>query len=353
MNSPRLKRPSSPNFSCGPTKKPDGWSISKIDKTFLGRYHRSKDVKKFISKSILKLKNTLRIPNDYEVLIFPGSCTGAMEAVIWSLLGKKKVSVIIYDYWAQLWCEDLHKINLVLDVRKDLTGDLPNLKNISPTNDILFVWTGTSTGMSIKNLDFIKNNHKGLVISDITSAAFTVDIPWKVIDVSVFSWQKALGSESQHGVVVMSPKAKKRLKNKNIPKVLSISDHDFLINTPSILSFADLNLCLDLYKKNGGLVGAKKRCRENKLILDKWEKDNKFIQFFSKNYQSLTPSYFIFKKKINHKKIFNFLKKEKIAFDIENYRKAKTGIRIWNGPNIKKNDLIALTNWLDWCFKKF
>ena len=163
------------------------------------------------------------------------------------------------------------------------------------------------TGMSIKNLDFIENNHKGLVISDITSAAFTVDIPWKAIDVSVFSWQKALGSESQHGVVVMSPKAKKRLKNKNIPKVLSISDHDFLINTPSILSFADLNLCLDLYKKNGGLIGAQKRCRENKLILDNGKETINLYSFFQKSI--LTPSYFIFKKKLT-KKIFNFLKKK-------------------------------------------
>ena len=190
-----------------------------------------------------------------------------------------------------------------------------------------------------------------------TSAVFIYKIPWEKIDISVFSWQKALGSESQHGVVVMSPKAQQMLnkKLKRIPKILDLNSFDFLINTPSLLVISDLELCLDLYISRGGLKGNKKICLQNKEILDNWEKNSKYIEYFVKNEncRALTPCYFVFKKKYKTLELFDFLFKNKIAFDIENYRKAKSGIRIWTGPTIKKKDLITLTNWLDWSFDKF
>jgi phosphoserine aminotransferase len=352
---PKLKKPESPNFSSGPTKKPDEWSVNDLNTNFLGRYHRSSDVKHFINNVLKKLKKILAIPNNYEVLLFPGSCSGAMEAVIWSFLGNKNVTAIIYDYWGLSWYEDLLKLNLKVELRKNLEGDLPDLNNIPKNNDIVFVWTGTSTGMTINNIDFIKSSHDGLVISDVTSAAFIEDLPWEKIDVSVFSWQKALGSESQHGIIVMSPKAMERLKKKNLPKVLSIFDHDFLVNTPSLLSISDFDLCLEIFKKKGGIKFSKQTCIKNKCILEEWIKGNEFVKFFCKKkiYRALTPCFFIFKKKLNHKQMFSFLGKKKIAFDIASYRKAKPGIRVWNGSNIKKNDLIALTNWLDWSFNYF
>ena len=355
MKLPKLIKPESPNFSSGPTKKPDEWSIRKLNTKFLGRYHRSDDVKIYIRSILQKLKKTLNVPKDYKILLFPGSCTGAMEAAIWSILGERDVTSIIYDYWGLAWQEDLLKLNLKIDMRKNLDGFLPDLNKISKKNDVLFVWSGTSNGMCIDNIDFIEENHEGLIISDITSAAFIYDLPWNKLDIAVFSWQKALGSESQHGVVVMSPKALSRIKKKQLPKVLSIFNFDFLINTPSLLALADLDLCLDIFIKKGGIKKSIKICIENQSVIEQWVANSNFVEFFCKvrKFRAVTPSYLTFKKKLDHKKIFSFLSKNAIAYDIENYRKAKLGIRVWNGPNIKKNDLIALTNWLDWCFNKF
>ena len=207
--------------------------------------------------------------------------------------------------------------------------------------------------MSINQLDFLNAEHEGLIICDLTSATFIYDIPWEKIDIGIFSWQKALGSESQHGMVTISPKAKKRLnKNNKIPKIMDIANHDFLINTPSLLSISDLELCLELYLERGTLFENRKICEENKKIIDDWVDRNYFIKNFSqkKEYEALSPVYLVFDKEINYEKLFDFLFKNKIALDIKNYRKAPEGIRIWIGPTIKKNDLIALTNWLDWCF---
>ncbi len=355
MKLTNLKKPKSPNFSSGPTKKPDEWSIRKLNTKFLGRYHRSNDVKDYIKTILQKLKKTLNIPNNYEILLFPGSCTGAMEAVIWSMLGERNITSIIYDYWGETWQKDLQKLNCKIDMRKNLGGILPDLKKIPKNNDVLFVWSGTSNGMCIENINFIEENHDGLIVSDITSAVFIYDLPWKKLDISVFSWQKALGSESQHGIIVMSPKALTRIKKKQIPKVLSIFNFDFLINTPSLLSLSDFDLCLDIFIQKGGLKESIKTCLENQSVIEEWVLNNNYVDFFCKvnKFRAVTPSYLIFKKKLDHKKIFSFLSKNAIAYDIENYRKAKVGIRVWNGPNIKKNDLIALTNWLDWCFNKF
>ncbi len=349
------KKPSNPNFSSGPTKKPDGWNLDKLNKNFLGRYHRAPDVKIYINKVLEKLRSILKIPNSYKLFLLPGSCTGAMESVIWSLLGARDITSIIYDYWGVEWYKDLKKLGLKVDCRKKLNGEIPYLKDIPTKNDVIFVWTGTSTGMAIPNLDFLNKSHEGLIISDVTSSVFIYDLPWKKLDVSVFSWQKALGSESQHGIAVLSPKAIKRIKNVRIPKILSLYDLDFVKNTPSLLSISDFDLCLDLYKSRGGILGNRNICIENKMVLDSWEKKTNFVKYFSKDpvYRALSPCYFVFKKKFNYESFFNFLYVNRIAFDISNYRKAKPGIRIWTGPTIKKNDLIALTNWLDWSFKKF
>ncbi len=280
---PNIKKPKSPNFSSGPTKKPDEWSVNNLNTNFLGRYHRSNDVKKFINDILDRLKKILGIPKNHKVLLFPGSCSGAMEAVIWSFLGKNTVTAIIYDYWGLSWYEDLLKLNLKVELRKNLEGDLPDLNNIPKKNDIIFVWTGTSTGMTINNIDFIKNSHDGLVISDVTSAAFIEDLPWEKIDISVFSWQKAIGSESQHGIIVLSPKAMERLNKRNkLPKILSIYDHDFLINTPSLLSISDFDLCLEIFKKKGGVKFSKETSIANKSILEQWVTGSQFVSFFCK-----------------------------------------------------------------------
>jgi len=355
MKNQSIKKPINPRFSCGPTKKPDGWSLNKINKTYLGRYHRATEIKVFIEEQLFRIKNILKIPKSYEIFLMPGSCTGAMEAVIWNLLGKREITSIIYDYWGVEWLKDFKKLNLNVDARISLDGTLPSLEDIPSKNDLFFVWTGTTTGISINNLNFLSENRRGIVVSDITSAAFIYDIPWNKIDVSVFSWQKALGSESQHGVIVMSPKAKRSIVSRPIPKIFDFLKNNFVINTPSLLTISDLEQCLDIYEKNGGLINSLKVCKNNKMVIDKWAEKNQYVTNFIKNKknQAISPVYLVFKKKIKHERLFKFLSDNKIAYDIKNYRLANLGIRIWTGPTIKKNDLIALTNWLDWSFNKF
>ncbi|MBD22943.1 MAG: hypothetical protein CL572_04700 [Alphaproteobacteria bacterium] len=276
-----------------------------------------------------------------------------MTSIMHSILGENNITSIIFDYWGLLWSQELKKLKLKVDCKQELSGKLPSLDRIPINNDVVFVWNATSNGMSISNINFLSENHKGLIISDLTSAVFVCDLPWQYLDVSVFSLQKALGAESQKGVAVLSPKALERIKSHQL-KFFSLKNFDFLINTPSLLSFADLELCIDLYNERGGLDENIKICKKNKEILDKWEKKNNFLSYFSlKNNQSVTPSFFIYKKKCDHENILKFLSRKKIAYDINNFRTMQEGIRIWNGPNIKKNDLIALTNWLDWCFNKF
>ena len=355
MNIPNLKKPFDPRFSCGPTKKPEGWSLEKFNEIFLGRYHRSDDVKVYILGQLERINKILKVPYNFKTFLIPGSCTSAMEAVIWSLLGERRITTLIYDYWGLTWYEDMKKLNYKIDCRMSLDGSMPYLDNIEPSNDLMFVWTGTTTGMSINKLDFLDSKHEGLIISDITSAAFIYDLPWNQIDVGIFSWQKALGSESQHGIVVMSPKAISRLKEKPVPKIFDFLGYDYLINTPSLLSIADLEVCLDLYENCGGLDRNIESCVQNKFVLDQWSKKNNYLKKFvkEKKYEALTPSYFTFLKEFDCDKFFDFLIKNEIAYDIKNYRKSNPGIRIWTGPTIKKNDLIALTNWLDWCFNEF
>ena len=355
MKNRSFDKPTNPRFSCGPTKKPDGWSLNKINKKYLGRYHRSSEIKNFIEEQILRIKRILKIPENYEIFLMPGSCTGAMEAVIWNLFGKREITSIVYDYWGLEWLKDLKKLNLQVDERISLDGTFPSLKDIPSKNDLFFVWTGTTTGISINNLNFLSEKRKGIVVSDITSAAFIYDIPWKKIDVSVFSWQKALGSESQHGMIVISPKAIDRIVSRPIPKIFDFLNNKSVINTPSLLTISDLSQCLDIFEKNGGLINSLKVCKTNKFVIDKWAEKSEYVINFikDKKNQAISPVYLVFKKKIKYEKLFRFLSDNEIAYDIKNYRLANPGIRIWTGPTIKKNDLIALTNWLDWCFNKF
>ena len=347
------KKPKNPNFSSGPTRKPEGWTVNKLKLEYLGRYHRSGDVRNHVEKIILKLRKTLKIPADYKILFLPGSCTGAMTSIMSSIIGKNSITSIIYDYWGMLWSNELKKLKYKVFCRKELTGKLPPLEKIPSDHDIIFVWNATSNGMTISNTNFLPKDRKGLTISDLTSAVFICDLPWQDLDISIFSLQKALGAESQKGVVILSPKALERVKQDQL-KLFSLKNFDYLINTPSLLAFADLDLCIDLYKKRGGLKKNIEICKKNKEILDRWEIENDHVKYFSlKKFQSISPSFFIYKKKCNHEQILKYLSKEKIAYDINNFRTMQQGIRIWNGPNIKKNDLIALTNWLDWCFNKF
>ena len=353
-----IQKPTSPYFSCGPTKKPPGWNPRRLSLQSISRYHRSDSAQKYLKELVDKLKFFLKIPKEYTIFLTPGSCTGAMESVIWSVLNQEtKITSIVYDYWGLEWSKSIEKLNLKQDIRSSLNGKMPNLDNININDDIVFVWTGTTTGMSLNNLNWLSSSHVGLVICDANSSVFIYDIEWSKIDITVFSWQKALGSEAQHGIVVMSPKAIKRLnikQTKYIPKTLNLKNYTMPINTPSFLCFSDFEFCLDWFNKKGGISWSNKRCIENRNILDRWSIENKFISYFCKDerYRSISPCFF----KLDNistdkfKKIISFLDNEKIAYDIESYRKTEKGFRIWTGPTILKKDLIRLTNWLDWTF---
>lgn len=361
ISKPKIK-PTYANFSSGPTKKPSEWSLSKISNSFLGRYHRSLDVTEYLNDILNLLKYILNIPKNYKIFLSPGSCTGAMTAVIHSLLGERTITSIIYDYWGELWSDEVKKFKCKQEIRFIKYGMVPSLKNIKNDNDIFFVWTGTSAGISINEINWIPNRHRGLVISDITSSVFIEKINWKKIDVSFFSWQKALGSEAQHGFIILSPKAVERLnyikRKKSSPKILSINEKNFMINTPSLLCFADFKFCLNWLKKKGGVEWSNKKCIENYQILNNFIKRNKYINYFVKEskHQAISCSYFTLnnqKKFKNLENVFQYLINEKVAFDIRAYRKMPSGIRIWTGPTILKKDLIALVKWLDWSFYKF
>ena len=360
MKKPKQK-PKFPNFSSGPTKKPNSWKIQKLNIKFLERYHRSRNVSEYINKIIHSLKETLNIPKSYSIFLTPGSCTGAMECILWSLLGKNKITTVVTDFWGELWSKNIKKLKYEQVIRGKVNGQLPNLENININDDIVFVWTGTTSGFSFNEKSWISKEHKGLIISDVTSAVFINKINWNKLDAAAFSWQKALGSEAQHGIVVLSPKAKERLKNNklsHLPKILNLNNSNFPINTPSLLCFSDLEFCLNWYKKKGGLRWSRQHCYENKKVLENWVKKNLYLKYFVKrrSFRSISVSFFVLKEKIFENKIhkiINFLENNKIAFDISSYRLAPTGIRIWTGPTIQKKDLIALTNWLDWCFYKF
>lgn len=350
-----------PNFSSGPTKKPSEWDLTKLNTEFLGRYHRSKRSKEYIDLTLEKLRIALKIPKDYDIIVSPGSCSGAAQSVIWSLFGQNNVTSLIFDLWGKKWSDEIKKLKIKQEIRFDGFGFMPSLENINIRNDIFFVWTGTTSGISFNNLKWIPKNHQGLIFSDITSAVFVYKINWNKLDAAVFSWQKAIGSESQHGIIVLGPKAKERLKNKKkltIPKLLEIKTNQKIINTPSMLCFSDFDFCLDIYKKNGGLKKANLVSKENSLVLSEWIEKNDFLNFFvkEKKFRAITVSYFKVKDNVKKKlflEVINYLEKEEIAFDIQSYRNMPLGLRIWTGPTILKNDLINLTNWLDWSFYNF
>ena len=359
MRKSLLTKPENPHFSSGPTKKPKEWDLKKINKQFLGRYHRSSQVIDFMKNLLLEIKKTLSIPQNFEVILVPGSCTGAMESIIWSLLGENKITSIIYDFWADDWSKTINRLNYRQEIRKSLDGNMPSLENIDISNDLLFVFTGTSTGMSLTNLDWIPSNHKGLTICDATSAVFIYDLEWEKLDATAFSLQKALGSEAQHGIIVLSPKAQKALKEKKkinmIPKTLDLRNYKFPINTPSILCLQDFSFCLNWLQNKGGQEWSRLRTLENKGIIDKWIENSEKFEYFVKEsfFRSLTPCYLVLRdRKSEHKllKMIKYLENKGIAFDIKSYRKANLGIRIWTGPTIIKKDLISLINWLDWSF---
>ncbi len=374
------KKPDRPFFSSGPCVKRPGWSINNLPTFTLGRSHRSKVAKDKLKEVITLSKKILRLPNDYKLGIVAGSDTGSIEMAMWSMLGERGVEILGWENFGNDWIKDVSSQLKIknLKIYQSEYGKLPDFSKINFSNDIIFTWNGTTSGVCVPNADWIKNDREGLVMCDATSAVFAMHMDYSKLDVITWSWQKVLGGEAAHGMIALSPKAIERLKTYQptwpIPKIYRLAEDKKVlegifegetINTPSMLCVED---CLDglLWLESiGGLEGAIKRSKKNLEEIKFWIKENKdWINFLAENEETISSTSIclkivdpIFKKlkkedqAIKLKIINSILEKENVAYDINSYRTAPAGFRIWGGATVEKVDIELLLPWIKWAYQ--
>jgi len=375
VNRPAV-RPARPFFSSGPCAKRPGWTPEALNKALVGRSHRSKPGKAKLKDAIERTKKLLGIPANYKVGIVPASDTGAMEMAMWSLLGPMDVDIFAWESFGEDWVTDTVKqLKLKANVHKAAYGELPELKT-AKNRDVVFLWNGTTSGVKVPNGDWIPADRDGITICDATSAAFAMELPWDKLDVTTFSWQKVLGGEAAHGMLVLSPNAVTRLESYTphwpLPKIFRMTKGGKLvdgifegetINTPSMLAVEDYLDALTWAESVGGLKGLIKRSNDNLAVLDAWTKKCGWAGFLAKDTASRSNTSVCIKitdpwfaslsdeaKAEAAKKIASVLEKEGVALDIAGYRSAPPGLRIWCGATVDKANLEALTPWLDWAW---
>jgi phosphoserine aminotransferase len=371
-------RPAVPHFSSGPCAKRPGWSLQALTDALLGRSHRSKIGKAKLKRAIELTRELLEVPADYRIGIVPGSDTGAVEMAMWSLLGARPVTMLAWESFGEGWVSDVAKELKLKDVTilKAGYGELPDLAKVDSTHDVVFTWNGTTSGVRVPNADWIKADRQGLTICDATSACFAQRLDWSKLDVVTFSWQKALGGEAAHGMIVLSPRAVARLESYSppwpLPKVFrmtkggKINEGIFVgetINTPSMLCVEDWLDTLTWGKSVGGLQALIARAEGNEKVIADWVARTPWIDFLAKN-AALRSNTSVCLKVVDPavgkltadaqaafvKSIAAALEKEGIAYDIDAYRDAPAGLRIWCGATVERADVEALTEWLDWAF---
>lgn len=375
-----LVKPIRPEFSSGPCTKRPGWSLDVLKESLLGRSHRHKDCKKKLKEVIELSKSILNIPDDYLVAIVPGSDTGAVEIAMWNLLGSKPVKMLVWDSFGADWAKDIQlQLKLKnLDIIKVDYGKLPNLNDFDFKGDIVFNWNGTTAGVCVPNADWIKSSHEGLIICDATSAAFAMDIEWSKLDVGTFSWQKSLGGEAGHGMLIFSPKAVDRINtyspNWPIPKLFQLKKNNEInldifsgstINTPSMICVEDFLDVLNWTKEIGGLEELIRRSKDNLNTIKNWVLSSNWVGFLCEYHENLSNTSICLKlidhklttksqqtKNIIEKNIITLLEENNVAFDIGSYRSAPPGLRIWGGPTVDNEDIKRLLPWLDWAYYK-
>jgi phosphoserine aminotransferase len=371
------KPPSPPNrpfFSSGPCAKPPGWSAERLATDALGRSHRAVIGKERLGEAIARTHAMLGLPADYRLGIVPASDTGAVEMALWSLLGPRAVTMLAWESFGEGWVSDVIKqLGLRADVRAAGYGALPDLSGIDPANDIVFTWNGTTSGVRVPNADWIADDRSGLTICDATSAAFAQAIDWAKIDVGTFSWQKALGGEGGHGMIVLSPRAVERLETepapRPLPKIFRLTKGGKLIdgifkgetiNTPSMLCVADWLFALDWAESIGGLGALIARADANAAALGRWVERTPWIEHLAADpaSRSNTSVCLQFADRgdaaviaARQKAIVTLLEREGAAFDIGAYRDAPPGLRIWCGATVETADIEALRPWLDWAWE--
>lgn len=361
-------KPTRPHFSSGPCAKPPGWNPAKLDTAVMGRSHRSKLGKTRLQYAIDLMRETLKLPDTHRIGIVPGSDTGAFEMAMWTMLGARPVTTLAWESFGEGWVTDAVK-QLKLDptvLRADY-GQLPDLGAVDWSHDVLFTWNGTTSGVRVPDGDWIADDREGLSFADATSAVFAYDIPWDKIDVATFSWQKVLGGEGGHGVLILGPRAVERLETYTpawpLPKVFRLMAKGKLaegvfkgetINTPSMLAVEDAIFALEWAKSLGGLNGLIARSDANAAALDKIVADRDWLGHLaadpatrSKTSVCLTVAG---ADEAVIKKMASLLEAEHAAYDIAGYRDAPPGLRIWCGATVDTADIEALGPWLDWAY---
>ena len=372
-------KPENNNFSSGPCSKRPGWNPSVLNKAILGRSHRSSIAKTRINHLIKNVKEILSIPNDYHVGIVPGSDTGAVEIALWNLIGIQPVKMLVWDSFGNDWAKDLKEQLRVkgLNIQNAEYGSIPDLHNINFNDDIIFNFNGTTGGVKVPNLDWIPINRNGLTICDATSAAFAMEMDWLKLDVATFSWQKCLGGEGGHGILILSPKAVERINTYNppwpIPKLFNLKKNNKInisifegstINTPSLLCVEDFIDALEWTKKIGGLKELIDISNENLRLVKDWVKDTDWINFLALDEMTISNTSICLRfsdlilndldvenQNLLEKNIVKILENENVAYDIGSYRSAPPGLRIWGGPTINPKDIKLLLPWLQWAFE--
>ena len=377
MSQPQ-KKPVNPFFSSGPCKKRPGWNISNLSTEALGRSHRAKNAKSKLNLIIEKSKFILNLPKDYKVGIVAGSDTGAIEAAMWSMLGERKVEILGWENFGYDWIidvkEQLKLENLI--VHKTDYGILPDLKKINFENDIIFNWNGTSSGVCVPDGEWISKERKGLTFCDATSAVFAMKMDFEKLDVITWSWQKVLGGEAAHGMIALSPRALDRLTSYEppwpIPKIFRLANKKKVsegvfkgetINTPSMLCAEDVLDSLNWIESIGGEKEAIKRSKKNLQVVKDWLKNKNWIEFLAKDQNTISSTSICLKivdptfiklsdkdQKTKLKKMSELLENENVAYDINSYRTAPPGFRIWGGATVESDDIANLLPWIEWAY---
>ena len=361
-------RPARPYFSSGPCAKPPGWDASKIATESLGRSHRAKIGKTRLAYCIDLMREMLRLPDTHRIGIVPGSDTGAFEMAMWTMLGARPVTTLAWESFGEGWVTDAAKqLKLNPTVIRADYGQLPDLTQVDWSNDVLFTWNGTTSGVRVPDGDWIADDREGLSFADATSAVFAYDLPWDKIDVATFSWQKVLGGEGGHGVLILGPRAVERLENYTpawpLPKVFRLVSKGALaegvfkgetINTPSMLAVEDAIFALEWAKSLGGLDGLKARSDANAAALDKIVQEREWLSHLAADPASRSKTSVCLSvagaDEAFIKKFAGLLDKEGAAYDIAGYRDAPPGLRIWCGATVDTADIEALGPWLDWAY---
>ena len=361
-------KPNNPNFSSGPCSKRPGYNLASLDIQTLGRSHRSAVGKSALSAVCDETKRLLGLPNDYLVGVVPASDTGAFEMAMWSMLGARDVDVFSWESFGKGWLNDIVndlKLENVNRYEADY-GLLPDLSLASGKNDIVFTWNGTTSGVRVPDGDWIPDDRQGLTLCDATSAVFAMEMPWLKLDVTTFSWQKVLGSEGAHGMIILSPRAVERLETYTppwpLPKIFRLTKKGKLIdgifrgetiNTPSMLCVADYLDALEWIESIGGLSGAIARSEANLAVIRKFVNDTPWLNFLAQDPETVSNTSVCLSLDASPeqvKEISKLLESESVAFDIGAYRDAPPGLRIWCGATIEKSDVALLTDWIRWAY---